>query len=44
VTSATTGSGGVFTIAQRLPAGTYRVLCAPGHGLSPGASASLIAT
>jgi hypothetical protein len=26
-----------------LPAGTYRVRCAPGHGLAAGASATLLA-
>ena len=37
-TGATDGIG-AFAFAQALPAGTYRVRCAPGHGLAPGVSA-----
>jgi stage II sporulation protein D len=44
VTTATTGSGGSFAIVRKLARGTYRVVCAPGGGLSPGASAPLIVT
>jgi stage II sporulation protein D len=33
-----TGAGGTFAISATLSPGTYRVRCAPGHGLSPGDS------
>src|SRR4051794_36295334 len=36
-----TDAAGGFNFAQILPAGTYRIRCAPGHGLAPGLSASI---
>jgi hypothetical protein len=42
--SSTGASGaGSFSFGGTLPAGTYRVRCAPGHGLAAGASATFSA-
>ena len=42
VASGTTGATGAFTLPATLSAGSYRVRCAPGNGLSPGFSAPLV--
>jgi hypothetical protein len=36
-----TDAVGAWSFAQALTTGTYRVRCAPGHGLSPGLSAPI---
>jgi len=36
-----TDATGAWTFPQALAAGTYRVRCAPGHGLAAGVSASI---
>ena len=41
--SGATDAAGGFSFATIAP-GTYRVRCAPGHGLSPGVSASILVT
>jgi SpoIID/LytB domain protein len=38
VASGTTDVGGAYAVAAQLSPGSYRVRCAPGHGLSPGVS------
>jgi stage II sporulation protein D len=38
VSSTTTDAAGAYTFAGALQSGTYRVRCAPGHGLAPGLS------
>jgi hypothetical protein len=44
VASGTTDSGGAFSVAAELSPGSYRVRCAPGHGLSPGVSQPILQT
>jgi stage II sporulation protein D len=41
VAAATTDAAGSFAVATALTPGSYRVRCAPGHGLSPGVSQAL---
>jgi stage II sporulation protein D len=41
VSSTTTDATGGYTFAGALQPGTYRVRCAPGHGLAPGFSSTL---
>jgi stage II sporulation protein D len=41
VSSTTTDTAGAYTFAGALQSGTYRVRCAPGHGLAPGLSPTL---
>ena len=41
VAAATTDAAGSFAVAASLTPGSYRVRCAPGHGLSPGVSQAL---
>jgi hypothetical protein len=41
VSSTSADATGSFAFADTLQAGTYRVRCAPGHGLAPGLSAPL---
>jgi len=43
VSSTSASSAGSFSFGGTLPAGTYRVRCAPGHGLAVGASATFSA-
>jgi stage II sporulation protein D len=43
IASATTDTTGAFAVSASLTAGSYRVRCAPGHGLSPGLSLPLTA-
>jgi stage II sporulation protein D len=42
VTSTVTDSTGAWSFTGPLPPGTYRIRCAPGHGLAPGVSAVLL--
>ena len=42
VSSTVTGSTGAWSFAGALQPGTYRIRCAPGHGLVPGVSASIV--
>jgi stage II sporulation protein D len=44
VATATTDTAGSFAVAAQLPPGSYRVRCAPGHGLSPGVSPPILQT
>jgi hypothetical protein len=44
VANAITDGGGTFAVAAQLTPGSYRVRCAPGHGLSPGVSQPFIQT
>ncbi len=39
--TAVTDAGGAWAFPQALTTGTYRVRCAPGHGLAPGLSAPI---
>jgi stage II sporulation protein D len=41
VSSTTTDATGAYAFAGALQPGTYRVRCAPGHGLAPGLSSTL---
>jgi SpoIID/LytB domain protein len=41
VASATTDPNGAFAVSASLSTGSYRVRCAPGHGLAPGLSSPL---
>jgi SpoIID/LytB domain protein len=41
VSSTTTDATGSYTFAGALQPGTYRIRCAPGHGLAPGVSVTL---
>lgn len=43
VATGTVGASGAFQITMALNPGTYRVRCAPGAGLSPGVSGTLLA-
>jgi stage II sporulation protein D len=43
VATSTTDPSGAFAVSAQLTPGSYRVRCAPGHGLSPGVSQSLAA-
>ena len=43
VSSTVTDAAGAWSFSGALPAGTYRVRCAPGQGLAPGVSATLVA-
>jgi hypothetical protein len=42
VATGTTDVSGAFTVSAALSPGAYRVRCAPGHGLSPGVSRSIL--
>jgi hypothetical protein len=42
VTSTVTDAAGAWSFTGPLPAGTYRIRCAPGHGLVAGVSAALL--
>jgi stage II sporulation protein D len=42
VTSTVTDSAGAWSVTGPLAPATYRVRCAPGHGLAPGVSAALL--
>jgi stage II sporulation protein D len=42
VSSTVTGSTGAWSFAGSVGSGTYRIRCAPGHGLVPGVSASIL--
>ena len=42
VSSTVTDAAGAWSFAGALPAGTYRVRCAPGQGLAAGVSATLL--
>jgi hypothetical protein len=42
VDSTVTDATGAWSFAGALQPGTYRVRCAPGHGLAPGVSTSLV--
>ena len=42
MTSTVTDSAGAWSFTGPLPPGTYRIRCAPGQGLAPGASAALL--
>ncbi len=42
VSSTVTGSTGAWSFGGALQPGTYRIRCAPGHGLVPGVSASIV--
>jgi hypothetical protein len=42
VATGATDASGAFLITMPLAPGTYRVRCAPGAGLSPGVSATLL--
>jgi len=44
VATGTTDVGGSFAVAAQLLPGSYRVRCAPGHGLSPGVSQPILQT
>jgi hypothetical protein len=44
VATGTTDGGGGFAVAAQLAPGSYRVRCAPGHGLSPGVSQPILQT
>ncbi len=43
VSSTVTDTMGAWSFSGALPAGTYRIRCAPGQGLAPGISATLVA-
>jgi hypothetical protein len=43
VSSTVTDAAGAWRFSGTLPAGTYRIRCAPGQGLVPGVSATLVA-
>jgi stage II sporulation protein D len=43
VSSTLTDAAGAWSFSGTLPTGTYRVRCAPGQGLAPGVSATLVA-
>ena len=43
VSSTVTDAAGAWSFSGALPAGTYRIRCAPGQGLAPGVSATLVA-
>ena len=43
VSSTVTDTAGAWSFSGALPAGTYRIRCAPGQGLVPGFSATLVA-
>ena len=42
VSTTTTDAAGAWSFAGTLAPGTYRVRCAPGHGLAPGLSTPLV--
>ncbi len=42
VSSTVTDSTGAWSFAGPLQPGSYRIRCAPGHGLVPGVSATLV--
>ena len=44
VASGTTDGTGAFAVSAQLSPGSYRVRCAPGHGLSPGVSQPILQT
>jgi stage II sporulation protein D len=44
VATGTTDGAGGFAVAAQLAPGSYRVRCAPGHGLSPGVSQPILQT
>ena len=44
VATGTTDVAGAFSVAAQLSPGSYRVRCAPGHGLSPGVSQPILQT
>jgi len=44
VATATLDGTGTFAVAAQLSPGSYRVRCAPGHGLSPGVSLPILQT
>jgi hypothetical protein len=44
VATATLDGTGTFAVAAQLSPGSYRVRCAPGHGLSPGVSPPILQT
>jgi 5-hydroxyisourate hydrolase-like protein (transthyretin family) len=44
VATGTTDVAGAFAVAAQLSPGSYRVRCAPGHGLSPGVSQPILQT
>jgi stage II sporulation protein D len=44
VATATIDGTGTFLVAAQLSPGSYRVRCAPGHGLSPGVSQPILQT
>ena len=44
VAAATTDGTGTFAVAAQLSPGSYRIRCAPGHGLSPGVSQPILQT
>ena len=44
IANGTTDAAGGFSVAAQLSPGSYRVRCAPGHGLSPGVSQPLLQT
>ena len=44
VATGKTAAGGAFSVAAQLSPGSYRVRCAPGHGLSPGVSQPILQT
>ena len=43
VSSTVTDTAGAWSFSGALSAGTYRIRCAPGQGLAPGVSATLVA-
>jgi stage II sporulation protein D len=43
VSSTVTDTAGAWSFSGALPTGTYRIRCAPGQGLAPGVSATLVA-
>jgi len=42
VATGTTDAAGGFAVVAQLTPGSYRVRCAPGHGLSPGVSPPIL--
>jgi stage II sporulation protein D len=42
VTATVTDAAGAWSFTRPLQPGTYRIRCAPGHGLAPGVSAALL--
>ena len=44
VATGTTDVSGAFAVSAALAPGSYRVRCAPGHGLSPGVSLPVLQT